>query len=64
MKISVYTKFGPINSKRVFDAFIESLEKAGEEIQLNCLFKPHHIGYKLPSRISYNWLKKYKALIK
>ena len=36
MKISVYTKFGPINSKRVFDAFIESLEKAGEEIQLNC----------------------------
>ena len=36
MKISVYTKFGPINSKKVFKAFIESLEKAGEEIQLNC----------------------------
>ena len=36
MKISVYTKFGPNNSKKVFKAFIESLEKAGEEIQLNC----------------------------
>ena len=36
MKVSVYTKFGPNNSKKVFEAFIESLEKAGEEIQLNC----------------------------
>jgi len=35
MKISVYTKFGPNNSKKVFNAFIESLEKAGEEIQIN-----------------------------
>ena len=35
MKISVYTKFGPINSKKVFDAFIESLKNAGEEIHLN-----------------------------
>lgn len=35
MKISVYTKFGPINSKNVFEAFIESLKKAGDEIQLN-----------------------------
>jgi len=36
MKISVYTKFGPNNSKKVFDAFIKSLETAGEEVQLNC----------------------------
>ena len=36
MKVSVYTKFGPNNSKKVFEAFIESLEKAGDEIQLNC----------------------------
>ena len=35
MKISVYTKFGPINSKKVFDAFIESLKNAGDEVQLN-----------------------------
>jgi hypothetical protein len=35
MKISVYTKFGPNNSKRVFDAFIESLKNAGDEVQLN-----------------------------
>ena len=35
MKISVYTKFGPNNSKKVFDAFIESLKNAGEEIHLN-----------------------------
>jgi len=35
MKISVYTKFGPNNSKKVFNAFIESLEKAGEEVQIN-----------------------------
>ena len=36
MKVSVYPKFGPINSKKVFEAFIGSLEKAGEEVQLNC----------------------------
>ena len=36
MRVSVYPKFGPINSKKVFEAFIQSLEKAGEEIQLNC----------------------------
>jgi len=35
MKVSVYTKFGPNNSKKVFDAFIESLKNTGEEIQLN-----------------------------
>ena len=35
MKISVYTKFGPINSKKVFDAFIESLKNDGDEVQLN-----------------------------
>ena len=35
MKISVYTKFGPNNSKKVFEAFIESLKNTGEEIQLN-----------------------------
>ena len=35
MKISVYTKFGPNNSKTVFDAFIESLKNAGDEVQLN-----------------------------
>ncbi len=36
MKLSVYTNFGTNNSKKVFEAFIESLEKAGDEIQLNC----------------------------
>ena len=36
MRVSVYPKFGPINSKKVFEAFIQSLETAGEEIQLNC----------------------------
>ena len=36
MRVSVYPKFGPINSKKVFEAFIQSLEKAGDEIQLNC----------------------------
>ena len=35
MKISVYTKFGPNNSKKVFEAFIESLKKAGDEVQIN-----------------------------
>jgi hypothetical protein len=35
MKISIYTKFGPINSKKVFEAFIESLKKAGDEVQIN-----------------------------
>ena len=35
MKVSVYTKFGPNNSKKIFDAFIESLKNTGEEIQLN-----------------------------
>ena len=36
MSLSVYPKFGPINSKKVFEAFTQSLETAGEEIQLNC----------------------------
>ena len=36
MKISVYTKFGPNNSKKVFDAFIKSLETTGEKVHLNC----------------------------
>ena len=36
MRVSVYPKFGPINSKKVFEAFTQSLETAGEEIQLNC----------------------------
>ena len=35
MKISVYTKFGPNNSKKVFNAFIESLKNAGDEVQIN-----------------------------
>ena len=35
MKISVYTKFGPINSKNIFDAFITSLKNAGDEVQIN-----------------------------
>ena len=33
MRVSVYPKFGPINSKKVFEAFTQSLETAGEEIQ-------------------------------
>ena len=35
MKISVYTKFGPINSKDIFDSFIASLKNAGDEVQIN-----------------------------
>jgi DNA polymerase IIIc chi subunit len=35
MKIGVNTNFGPINSKPVFKAFIESLQNAGEEVLIN-----------------------------
>jgi len=35
MKISVYTQFGPINSKDIFDSFIASLKNAGDEVQIN-----------------------------
>ena len=35
MKISVNTKFGSINSKPVFEAFIKSLQNAGETVLIN-----------------------------
>ena len=35
MKIAVHTNFGPINSKPIFEAFIKSLQKAGEEVHIN-----------------------------
>ena len=35
MKVSVYTKFGANNSKKIFDAFITSLKNAGDEVQIN-----------------------------
>ena len=35
MKISVNTKFGSINSKPVFEAFIKSLQNAGEKVLIN-----------------------------
>jgi|TARA_R110001592_G_scaffold67749_1_gene207660 hypothetical protein len=35
MKIEVWTEFGPLNSKPIFEAFIKSLNKAGEEVHIN-----------------------------
>ena len=35
MKIEIWTEYGPQNSKPIFDAFIKSLEDAGETIVLN-----------------------------
>ena len=35
MKIEVWTNFGPLNSKPIFQAFIKSLENTGEQIYIN-----------------------------
>ena len=35
MKLEVWTEHGPINSKPIFDAFIKSLNDAGEQVYLN-----------------------------
>ena len=35
MKISINTRFGSINSKPVFEAFIKSLQNAGEKVLIN-----------------------------
>tara|TARA_Y100001958_G_C21242067_1_gene570191 strand:- start:1736 stop:2608 length:873 start_codon:yes stop_codon:yes gene_type:complete len=35
MKIEVWTEYGPLNSKKIFEAFVKSLEQAGEQVYLN-----------------------------
>ena len=35
MKIAVHTNFGPINSQPIFEAFIKSLQNAGEKVLIN-----------------------------
>ena len=35
MKIEVWTQHGPLNSKPIFEAFIKSLQNAGDEVILN-----------------------------
>jgi len=35
MRLEVWTEYGPLNSKPIFDAFIKSLEDAGETVYLN-----------------------------
>tara|TARA_Y100000592_G_C5473955_1_gene321127 strand:- start:1726 stop:2598 length:873 start_codon:yes stop_codon:yes gene_type:complete len=35
MKLEVWTQYGPTNSKPIFDAFIKSLQDAGEQVYLN-----------------------------
>jgi len=35
MKLEVWTEYGPLNSKPIFEAFIKSLKNAGEEVYLN-----------------------------
>jgi len=35
MKLEVWTQHGPLNSKPIFEAFIKSLQKAGDEVILN-----------------------------
>jgi hypothetical protein len=35
MKIEVWTKHGPLNSKPIFDAFVRSLYDAGDQVYLN-----------------------------
>ena len=32
MRISVFTQYGPLNSKPIFDAFIHSLKEDGQEV--------------------------------
>lgn len=35
MKIEIWPEYGPLNSKPIFDAFIESLRNSGEEVFVN-----------------------------
>ena len=35
MRLEVWTEYGPLNSKPIFDAFIKSLKDAGETVYLN-----------------------------
>jgi len=35
MKIEIWPEYGPLNSKPIFDAFIESLRNAGEQVYIN-----------------------------
>ena len=38
MKLEVWTDYGPLNSKPIFDAFIKSLQDAGDKVYLNKSF--------------------------
>ena len=35
MKLEVWTQYGPLNSKPIFEAFVKSLQEAGDEVILN-----------------------------
>ena len=35
MKLEVWTQHGPLNSKPIFEAFIKSLQDAGDQVILN-----------------------------
>ena len=35
MKLEVWTQYGPLNSEPIFNAFIKSLQDAGDEVVLN-----------------------------
>ena len=35
MKIEIWPQYGPLNSKNIFSAFIQSLQKAGEQVYIN-----------------------------
>ena len=35
MKIEIWPQYGPLNSKPIFDAFIKSLQNAGEQLYIN-----------------------------
>ena len=35
MKIEIWPQYGPLNSKPIFDAFIKSLQEAGEQLYIN-----------------------------
>ena len=49
MKISVYTKFGPINSKDIFDAFVASLKNVLEGLLI----------YQLSRECAGSWTRDY-----
>ena len=35
MRIEIWPQHGPLNSKPIFDAFITSLQNAGEQLYIN-----------------------------